>query len=308
MHIFLSGLFLFLFGLEGGKWSIKKASSERLRILMISLDNNVIIALVTGVIITAVMQSSSALSVILIGFIEARFLKLKTAICILLGANIGTTFTVQLISLPILRYYPYLILIGLIIITIGMFINSKLIYTGFSFVFFAVVFAGLVIMTDFFKSESMRQTILSILKYSDTSIYYGILIGGFTTAIVQSSSAVTGITVSLGINNLITIKSAIAIALGSNVGTCITAFLASINAGRVSRAMARGHFVFNLIGVLAVLPIFPVFIYIVVNTSDILVRQIANAHTIFNIFNVIIFLPFLNTFISLIGGDDDGNI
>ncbi|MFW6287648.1 MAG: Na/Pi cotransporter family protein [bacterium] len=303
----MSGLFLFMAGLEGSKWSIKKVASERLRIFMMSIDNNVVLGLITGIVITAVLQSSSAVSVILISLIEARLLSLKSAICIILGANIGTTFTVQIISLPILNYYPYLILIGIILIIIGVFTDSKYIYTGSSLIFFAIVFAGLVIMTDFFKSMEMRQTILSILKYADKSIFSGILVGGFTTAIIQSSSAVTGITVTLGLNNLITLRSAIAIALGSNVGTCITAFLASINAGNVSKTMARGHFIFNLLGVLAILPIFSIFQYIVIYTSDSLVRQIANAHTVFNIFNVIIFLPFLNTFISLIGGDNDGN-
>ncbi len=306
MHIFLSGLLLFLAGLEGSKWSIKKMVSEKFRLLMTSLNNNILLSLIIGIIITAILQSSSAVSIILISLIEAKVLTLKPAICIILGANIGTTFTVQLISLPILIYYPYMIIIGLGLIAIGIFTKKKICYFGSSILFLAVVFAGLVMMTDFFKSTDVRQTIQTILKFADSNMYLGIFIGTLTTAIVQSSSAVTGITVSLAMNNLITLRSAIAIALGSNIGTCITAFLASINAGNLSKTMAKGHFIFNSLGVFFLIPLFPIFESIVINTSDNLVRQIANAHTIFNIFNVLIFLPFLNTFISLIGGDKDG--
>ncbi len=273
---------------------------------MMSLDNNILLSFLIGILITAILQSSSAVSVILISLIEARALTLKPAIAIILGANIGTTFTVQLISFPILSYYPYLIIIGLILIIVGIFTNKKIFFFGTAILCFAVVFAGLVIMTDFFKLTEVRQTIQTILKYAESNIYLGIFIGTLTTAIIQSSSAVTGITVSLAMNNLITLSSAIAIALGSNIGTCVTAFLASINAGNLSKTMAKGHFIFNLLGVIVLIPLFPIFEYIVINTSDHLVRQIANAHTIFNIFNVIIVLPFLNTFISLIGGDKDG--
>lgn len=306
MHIFLFGLLLFLAGLEGSKWSIKKMTSEKFRLLMMSLNNSIFLSLIIGILITAILQSSSAVSIILISLIEARILTLKPAICIILGANIGTTFTVQLISFPILIYYPYFIIVGLILIIIGIFTNRKISYLGGAIFFLAVVFAGLVVMTDFFKLTEVKQTIQTILKFAGSNIYLGIFIGTLTTAIVQSSSVVTGITVSLAMNNLITLSSAIAIALGSNIGTCITAFLASINAGSLSKTMAKGHFIFNILGVLVLIPLFSIFEDIVINTSDQLVRQIANAHTIFNIFNVLIFLPFLNTFISLIGGDKDG--
>lgn len=306
MHIFLSGLFFFLAGLEGSKWSIKKIASKKFTQLMVYLDNSIILSFVLGIVITAILQSSSAVSIILISLIEAGGLTLKSAICILFGANIATTITVQIISLPVLNYYPYLLVFALIIIIIGLFINKKVLYLGTSILFFSIVFAGLVMMTDFFKSPEVKQIVLRVLRFSDTNIYLGIIVGMLTTALIQSSSAVTGITVSLAINNLITLKTAIAIALGSNIGTCITAFLASLNAGYISKTLAKGHFIFNLFGVIILIPLFSIFEYVVVNTSNHLVRQIANAHTIFNIFNVLIFFPFLNTFISWIGGDVDG--
>lgn len=307
MLVFFSGLMIFLAGLEGCKWSIKKVLSHRFKKLLISLNDHMFLSMMIGILITAILQSSSAVTIILISLIEAKALSLRTAICIIMGANIGTTFTVQIISFPILNYYPYLIIIGITVIIISNLCNKrKFLYFGSMIVFFAVVFAGLVLMTVYFKLADNRIFVKEILKFSNTNIYLGILLGAVATAIIQSSSAVTGIIVSLAFNNLISLSVAIAIALGSNIGTCITAFLASFNAGTISKMMAKGHFLFNIVGVIVLLPFFTIFEKIVSMTSIELVRQIANAHTIFNIFNVLIFIPFLNTFISWIGGDNIG--
>jgi len=134
----------------------------------------------------------------------------------------------------------------------------------------------------------------------------GLLVGTGTTALLQSSSAVTGITISLARSGLISLVSAIAIALGSNIGTCITAFIASFNCSRTSKMMAIGHFIFNIVGVLVILPFFNYFCKLVELTSNNILRQIANAHTLFNIYNVLLFIPFISTFTDLLGGDKFG--
>lgn len=310
MYIFLSGLVLFFLGLEGTKRSLKQAVSRKIKLLLTKLSNQIFLSIFMGILITALLQSSSAVSIIVISLIEAGLLKLKPSICIMLGANIGTTFTVQLISLPVLDYYPYLIFTGIVLI-IYSFIGkeedkNKKYYFGLALLSFGIVFAGLIMMTEFFKDNKSRELMIKILGISGSNLYFGILLGMVVTAIIQSSSAVTAITISLAANNLITLPVAIAIALGSNIGTCFTAFLASVNAGSVSRSLALSHFIFNIVGVLAILPVLNIFIEIIKITDNRLIRQIANAHTLFNTYNVIIFLPFIDKFINLIGGKSNG--
>jgi phosphate:Na+ symporter len=300
MLIFLSGLFLFLLGLEGSKIGLTRAASDQIRLFLLKLNTNILAGIITGIIITAVLQSSSAVTVILISLIEAKILNLRTAISIVLGANIGTTLTLQIISLPVLELYPYLIITGIFIIMIELIYRKKIVGYGLTLCSFGIVFAGLEIMTNCFQNPSAIGLISRILAFSSDNCYSGMLLGFIITGIIQSSSAVTGITISLARNNLIDLPTAIAIALGSNIGTCITGFLASLNCGRTSRALASGHFLFNLIGVIVILPFLDFFIQIVIMTGDNLLRQIANAHTLFNLFNVLIFLPFFNAFISLI--------
>lgn len=306
MLIFISGLLLFLGGLEGSKWAIKSLVNDRLKSLIVSLDKHLYLSIIIGIIITAIMQSSSAVSVILIGLVEAGAISLKPAIGIMIGANIGTTVTGQILTFPIVNYYLHLIVLGLAIVLIGIFGRKRtLFYIGNSILFFGIVFAGLILMTVFFESPEKRQLIERILQYSSKNIYLGILTGTITTAIIQSSSALTGVVIGLAFNRLINLRTAIALILGSNLGTCFTAFLASINSGPISQKLTRGHFFFNLLGVAALIPFYFIFENIVRSSSQELTRQIANAQTFFNIYNTLIILPFLNTFISWLEGKEE---
>lgn len=300
MLIFLSGLFLFLLGLEGSKRGLGRVASTKVELALKRLSNSIFLSIFSGIVITAILQSSSGVSIIVISLIEAGLLQLKPAIGIMLGANIGTTFTVQIISFPVIALFPYLIISGLIFMIIGFMLRNKLVDAGLALASFGVVFAGLNMMTGYFQNPAVSGLITKILAFSGNNYLLGILLGVIITGIIQSSSAVTGITVSLARNNLITLPAAIAIALGSNIGTCITAFLASFNSGRLAKSIARGHFLFNLIGVIAILPFLGIFNHLVMLTSQNLLRQIANAHTLFNIFNVLIFLPFFDTFVSFL--------
>lgn len=300
MLIFLSGLFLFLLGLEGSKRGLGRVASTKVELALKRLSNSIFLSIFSGVVVTAILQSSSGVSIIVISLIEAGLLQLKPAIGIMLGANIGTTFTVQIISFPVIALFPYLIISGLFFMIIGFMLRNKLVDAGLALASFGVVFAGLNMMTGYFQNPAVSGLITKILAFSGDNYLLGILLGVIITGIIQSSSAVTGITVSLARNNLITLPAAIAIALGSNIGTCITAFLASLNSSRLAKSLARGHFLFNLIGVIAILPFLGIFNHLVMLTSQNLLRQIANAHTLFNIFNVLIFLPFFDTFISFL--------
>ena len=307
MHIFLIGLFLFLLGLEGTKRSIKIIATAKIKAILQGLSENIFLAVLIGTIITAVLQSSSAVTIILIALLEAGLLNIRSAMGIVLGANIGTTVTVQIISLPILSFFPLIIISGVVLILIGIIFRSKIFFGGLAIFSFGIVLAGLELMTGYFQNPGTHRLIEHCLAYSGTNPYKGILVGILITGVIQSSSLVTGITVVLANNNLITLASAVAITLGSNIGTCVTAFIASINSGQVARSMVWGHFFFNLIGVLVILPGLGWFIALVRMSSPNLVRQIANAHTLFNLFNLLLFLPFLNPFISFLGGNKDGD-
>lgn len=305
MLIFLLGLLLFLVGIEGCKEGMNQAVSGKFKNLLLNMPDSLLPSIFIGIIFTAIIQSSSAVTVILISLLETKLVKFKTAIGIVLGANIGTTVTVQIITLPITKIYLYIILLGVVMFILSIPGNNKNIkYTGIVILSFGLVFMGLELMTGYFFKNT--HTIRFLLLKTADNIGYGLLGGAFITSIIQSSSAVTGIIVSLGKTGLISLPAAVAIALGSNVGTCVTAFIASINCGRISRSLAKGHLIFNILGVLAVMPFFNYLIKIIELSSTDLVRQIANGHTIFNIFNVIIFLPIFNTFVSVLGGEDNG--
>ncbi|MFW5992184.1 MAG: Na/Pi cotransporter family protein [Halanaerobiaceae bacterium] len=299
MPVFLSGLFLFLLGLEGVKKGLQQLTATRIRSILASFTENIYLCIGVGIFVTGILQSSSAVSIIIIGLLEAKIIDFKPAFAIMMGANIGTTLTVQIISLPVLTTYPYLLGCGIFFMLTGL-IRKKLFWSGLVLLGFGIVFGSLQMMISVFMKPDLKDIIYFLLKFCTNNVLYGIMLGIIVTAIIQSSSAVTGITVSLARKNLITLPVAIAIALGSNIGTCITAFLASINGGTNARALALGHFLFNVIGIILIFPLLPLFINFIMFTDDLLPRQIANAHTTFNIFNLIIFIPLTDTFVSIL--------
>ncbi|MFW5998754.1 MAG: Na/Pi cotransporter family protein [Halanaerobiaceae bacterium] len=292
MFRFLLGFSMFLIGLEFVKRALKDTAGQNIKGYLKNLDGHSFILLFAGILFTSILQSSSAVSIILIGLIEARLMNFKSALFVMMGANIGTTITVQLISFPVLAYYPYFFVTGFIFFIISYYKDAFL-TTGKIFIAFGLVFFGLDLMTGFFNDPEIKKLFYFLLaRYGDNK-YLGILIGIISTSILQSSSAITGIVVRLGYNNIISLPGAVAIAAGSNIGTCITAFLASLNAGNNSKMLAKGHLTFNLLGILILLPLFDKFIKIVALTSTDLSHQIANAHTLFNVFTVIILLPLI---------------
>jgi phosphate:Na+ symporter len=287
MFIFFSGLALFLIGLEGSKRFLKSLSSSGIENKLKKLSKKHFLSLLLGILVTGILQSSSAVSIILIALIEGNLINLKTALLIMMGANIGTTLTVQLISLPILSFYPFIIIGGILLVFIGYcsflrklffnvfnfivdnlnsdinrfkfaifynrkanFFNNKYIKIGLILISFGVIFAGLEIMKGYFNNLQVRNIIHNLLINYGNKRIYGITIGIIITSLFQSSSAVTGIIVSLSYNNIITLPTAIAISLGTNIGTCITAFWASLTSGKTAKNLALGHFLFNTLGVI----------------------------------------------------------
>ena len=309
----MGGLGLFLFGMKVMSDGLQKFAGDRMRKILAALTNNRLVGTLVGIGVTAIIQSSSATTVMVVGFVNAGLMSLMQAIGVVLGANIGTTITAQLIAFNIGQYALPVIGIGA-----GMKLFSKpkkQIYLGEIILGFGILFFGLAIMKLAFNplktSDEFRDLFLLVGDYK----LLGVLIGALLTVIVQSSSATIGITLALATSGLISFETSVAFILGENIGTTITANLAAIGANLAAKRTAFAHFLFNFLGTLIVLLIFPVFIKFIsaitpgdadfivqtqsqadslaatIGDKPYMARHIANSHTMFNIVNVVIFLP-----------------
>jgi len=295
---FLGGIALLLYGIRLAGEGLQKAAGGRLRAILTSLTKNRYIGIGVGAAITAILQSSSAATVMLVGFVSSGLMTLNQTIGVILGADIGTTVTVQLLAF---RVYDVAILF--IAIGIGLMSFAKRAVTreigqgilGFAFIFFSIK-----IMSDSMiplrESEYLKALLLSIGE----SPLLGILIAAIMTALVQSSAAVIGMALALSLQNLMTLDVAIPIILGANIGTCAAAILTSIGANLEARQVAAAHTLFKVIGVALFYPLIVPFKEVIEYTAADIPRQIANAHTLFNVAIAVIFLPFANPFANLV--------
>ncbi len=286
------GLSLFFLGMQGVKDSFYKASGGKIEYLLKKLTDNIIISILTGILVTMLIQSSSATTVIIISLVNADLMSLKQAFGVIMGANIGTTITVQLISFSLQDYLWIIILIGIIFYVIHIISKKKKFkYIARGLLGFSILFIGLELLSNIVSGFQDFQLFIKLLSYLELRPLVGIIVGALITATIQSSSALTAIIVILAKANLITLPLAITLALGSNIGTCITAFFASVNSSKSARQTAWAHILFNSFGVLVVIPILGVFTKMIALTSSDIARQVANAHTIFNVFNTLIIIP-----------------
>ena len=297
----VGGLAIFLYGMNLMSEGVNKSAGAQIRNLLQAFTSNRFTALLTGTIATSVVQSSSAVSVMVISIVKAGLLKFPQTFGILLGAGIGTTITAQIIAFKIADY-------ALLIIALGFFVNilsSKQILKliGSAILGFGLLFYGLHLMSEAMKPLRDYQPFLDFLVKLEKP-WAGVLAGFIFTAIIQSSSAFIGIIIVLASQNLLSIDSGIALLLGSNIGTTITAAIASLSAGYESKRVALAFFLIKLIGALIFIAWIPVYAKWVIKLSsgisgiqDIpLSRLIANAHTFFNILVTILLLPFANIF------------
>ncbi len=300
------GLALFLYGMTIMANSLEHLAGGKLEDTLRKFTSNIILSILFGAIVTALIQSSSATTVIVVGLINAKFLNLKQGIGVIMGANIGTTVTAQIIRLSTLDSDTFILkflntdnLSSLLaIVGIFFFILSKTTRRknlGIALVGFGVLFVGLEVMEN--AVYPLRGApALSNLFATFTNPLLGILIGAIVTAVVQSSSASVGMLQALSSTGAITYASAIPIILGQNIGTCITAMLASIGAKKNAKRAAMVHLYFNIIGSLVFIAAIYIFQYTVGfafwnDTVD--AGGIANFHTIFNVAVTALFLPFV---------------
>lgn len=308
----IGGLGMFLYGMEHMSGSMQKIAGPKLKKILSSLTNNRIVGVLVGVLITGLVQSSSVVTVMAVGFVNASLLTLKQALGIILGANIGTTMTGWLLVLNIGKYG--LPMIGLSAILYMFNKKEEIRLKLMAIMGFGFVFLGLQLMSSSLsplKELPFFMKMFSVFKVTSYgTLLKASLVGALMTALVQSSSATLGITIALASQGLIDHPTSVALVLGENVGTTITALLASIGAKANAKRAAYAHTLINLIGLLWVTSIFKYylrFLDMFINPAEYIGVSIAAAHTIFNISNVIILIPFigpLNNFLEKLAKDD----
>ena len=284
----LGGLALFLYGMERLTTSLNSVAGSKLQATLDWATRNVVWGALTGAALTALLQSSSLTTVLCVGFISAGLMSLRQAVGVIVGANIGTTITAQVISLDVAA-------LALPIVTAGIFLRilsrndwqrqAATVLFGVGMLFY-----GMELMSQATEPLRSHPPFIEAMK-SLNQAWVGILVGAAFTALVQSSSAKTGIVIVLGSQGLLSLEAAVALVLGANVGSCVTAVMAAWNRGAVARQAAAVHVVFNTSGAfLWWVLLSPLTRLTTLVSGDDMARQIANAHTIFNLSNGIIFV------------------
>lgn len=308
------GLGLFLYGMSIMGDGLENAAGEKLKVFFEKLTSNPIKGVLTGTVVTGIIQSSSATTVMVVGFVNAGLMNLYQAASVIMGANIGTTVTAQLISFDIGAVIPLFLGIGG---TVCLFSKKDKVRQIATIVLgFGILFLGMDLMTESMKPLSDSNVFVNFVDVLKGNWVLGLLTGLVMTAIVQSSSATTGIVITLASTGLIDLKVAVPIIFGCNIGTCVTALISSIGTSKTAKRAALIHLLFNVIGTIIFIPLMGVLINIVTaitpEGASLAKRQIANAHTIFNLFNTILLLPAIKVLVEIVkriipGDDEVGN-
>lgn len=289
----LGGLAIFLLGMDQMTESLRLLAGDRLRGLLLKLTKNRFAGLASGAGLTAIVQSSSVTTVMVVGFISSGLMTFAQSIGVILGANIGTTITAQIVAFEITAYALYAVAIGFGITFFSE--RGPLRARGSALLGLGLVFLGMTLMGDAMAPLRDNETFIDLMAELDNPLY-GIAVGALFTALVQSSSATTGIVIVLAQQGLITLDTGIALVLGANVGTSITAMLASIGKPREATRAAVAHTLFNVGGVIVWLP----FVWLLADWVERIggdtAREIANAHTIFNVVNAFLVIGFTTQF------------
>ena len=307
----IGGLGIFLYGMENMSGGMQKLAGKKLKKILAALTTNRIMAVLIGIFVTMLVQSSSVSTVMTIGFVNASLLTLKQALGVILGANIGTTVTGWLLVLNIGKYG--LPITGAAAISYVFFKSDKARTRALTVMGLGLIFLGLDLMSNGLKPIRTMPEFIELFKLFNADTYFGAvkvaIVGACITGIVQSSAATLGITITLAVQGLIDYPTAVALVLGENVGTTVTAFLASLEATTNAKRAAYAHTIINTVGVIWVTAIFPLYIKFlghIVDVENNITFGIATAHTMFNVLNVFLFMPFtgpLSSFLTKIVKD-----
>ena len=307
----LGGLALFIYGMNLMSDGLQKAAGEKMQKVLALLTKNPILGVLAGTVCTAVLQSSSATTVMVLGFVSAGLMKLPQAISIILGANIGTTITAQLIAFQIGDYAWLFVAIGFILY---FFIKKEIITNiGQTTFAFGMLFVGINIMGEVMKPLVSSPFFIDLMMQVQDIPILGVLLGTGMTVLVQSSSATIAVLQNLastaaadGVSSIIGLTGALPILFGDNIGTTITALLASIGGTINAKRTAAAHIIFNITGTFIFIwfiPLYADFIQFISPKGaevDVIARQIANAHMCFNLFNTLLWLPFIGILVKIV--------
>ncbi|MDA7888411.1 Na/Pi cotransporter family protein, partial [Akkermansiaceae bacterium] len=296
----LGGLALFLYGMEQMSGALKAIAGDGLRKLLSGLTKNRFMGVITGAFTTAVVQSSSVTTVLVVGFISAGLMTLTQSVGVIMGANIGTTITAQIVAFKVTKYALAIVAIGFSMIFISK--QDKIRQVGTALMGLGLVFFGMGLMSNATNPLRDYQPFIDTMARMDNP-FFGILVAAAFTALVQSSSATTGIVIVLALDGFISLEAGITLAFGANLGTCVTAILAAIGKSVEAKRAAAVHVIFNIIGVIlwigfigqladwveAISPKYPN-LEGGARLAKEVPRQIANAHTLFNVVNTIVLI------------------
>jgi phosphate:Na+ symporter len=304
------GLAMFLFGMEQMSDGLKGAAGDTLKDVLARLTKNRFMGALTGAFVTAVLNSSSVTTVLVVGFISAGFMSLSQSIGVIMGANIGSTFTAQIIAFNVTQYALIMVALGFYLLFTAK--QEKNRYYGAMIMGLGLVFYGMGVMGEAMQPLRSYEPFIELMQKMENPLL-GILVGAVFTGLVQSSAATTGIAIVMATEGLISLPAGIALAFGANIGTCVTAILAAIGKPVEAKRAAAVHTLFNIAGVLVWVMFIPLLVDIVTAISPAtpelagkarmaaeVPRQIANAHTIFNISNTLLFIGFTSVFARLV--------
>lgn len=294
------GLALFLVGMDQMTDALKALAGHRLQRLLAALSGNRVTGALTGAVSTAALQSSTITTVLTVGFVSAELLTLRQAASVIIGANLGTTITAQLIALNVTELSLGLVAIGAVL---WLFVRNRTWQqSGRAIAALGFVFFGLKVMGDAMEPLATYQPVLDVLAQS-SNLLLAVLAGAAITAVIQSSSATMGIVMVMAATGLIDLPTGIAIVLGSNIGTCGTAVIAAIGKGRDAMRTAMVHVLVNVLGALFWLLFMSILVDLIqaISPSEVTSpRQLANAHTVFNAVNTVVFLVLLSPLLVLV--------
>ena len=287
----LGGMALFLFGVSMLSTGMEKLAGNRIQEWLDRMTSRPLRGAVFGTVATALIQSSSLLMVTMIGLINANLMTLEQAVGVMMGQEIGTTLTAQIVAFRVGDLCFLFIALGFVLIESSPRRGWRA--YGEIALGFGILFLGMDLMSGALKVLAAAPAVAAWLAAMGQNLVAGILAGAVATAVVQSSSAITGLVVAMGISQTITLPGAIALLLGANIGTCVTGLIASVSLSRAARRASIAQILINVVGVLLFVPFISPFTALVTRTSAALPRQIANAHTIFNVVVSVVLFPFV---------------
>lgn len=293
------GLGLFLYGMKLMSDGLESAAGEKLKGILEKVTSNRFVGVLVGAVVTSIIQSSSATTVMVVSFVNAGLMSLSQAVGVIMGANIGTTITAQMVSFKLDTIAPIFIGVGAILVLISKKKKIKdIAYIGLGF---GILFLGMGTMSGALKPVAETPAFTEFILVVGNNAFLGLMTGLIMTAIVQSSSATTGILVALAATGAIDMRLAFPVILGCNIGTCVTALLASIGANRTAKKAALLHLFFNIFGAIIFLPfVMQIKELVEVISPGNVARQVANAHTIFNVTVTVIMFPLAGYLVKLV--------